>query len=106
MAKEFAEFILELNKKPLKEQVEELKKVVSGLVNLLERFVKKYTMEFSAIQTKMIKLETKQIRSKIPKIKVLVTQPPPPPPQTRPIGNENVRIDVLGELKELFEKRK
>ena len=102
MAEEFADFMTELNQKSLKEQVEELQKVISGFVDITEKFINYYDMELSIIHNKIIKLETNQMKSKLPKIKVLSAQPPPPPPQQRPIGDERVRTSVIGELKNLF----
>ena len=105
MAEEFADFILELNKKPLKEQVKELRVIIGTLVQITENFINYYDMEHSIIHNKIIALETKQLNSKLPKIEVLSVQPPPPPPQQRPIGDKNIRFTVMKELKGLFEKR-
>lgn len=106
MAEEFADFIKDLNTKPLKEQVKELQGVVSNLVGLVEKFINNYTIELSVLNNKIISLEAKLISSKLPKIEVLATSPPPPPPDKRPIGNENVRGAIMGELKALFDKKK
>ena len=103
MAEEFADFIKQANKKSLEEQVIELQTGVGKLINITEKFIKYYDMELSKITNKMIKLETEQMRGKLPKIEVLIP-PPPAPPNTRPIGDENVRVDVMGELKGLFKK--
>lgn len=105
MAEEFAEFIKKLNKEPIEEQVAKLKNVVFKLVNITENFIKYYDMEHSIINNKIIKLETAQIKAKLPKIKVLATPPPPPPPQARPVGNNGVRTAIMSELKELFKNK-
>lgn len=105
MAEEFADFIIKLNQEPVEEQLEKLKEIVSVLVVLIEKLVKNCDMEFSAIKNKIISLETKKMNVKLPKIKVLAISPPPPPPQKRPIGNENLRSTIMGELKNLFDNR-
>ena len=105
MAEEFADFIKELNKKSLEEQVIELELITSKLVNITEKFINYYDMELSIIHNKIIKIETNQLRSKLPKIKELATSAPPPPPQKRPIGDNDVRTTLMNELKEIFRKR-
>ena len=83
--------------------------VVSNMVGLITRFIVKfvdnYTIELEIIYNKILALETKEMKSKLPKITVLSTSAPAPPPQIRPIGNENVREVILGELKDLFNKK-
>jgi len=105
MTKEFAEFINELNKEPIEKQVSELKDVISKMVVIIERFIDNYIVELEIIHNKIISLETKEMKSKLPKITVLSTPTPPPPPQKRPIGNENIRKMIIGELKEVFNKK-
>ena len=63
-------------------------------------------MELGNLINKMIKLETNQMRNKLPKIEVLATPSSASSPNTRPLADKNVRGNVLGELKELFEKKK
>ena len=105
MTEEFAESITELNKKPVNEQLEEFKQIVSKLVDLTVKLIDNCSMEFSNIKNKIISLETKKMNIKLPKIKTLSVLPSPPLPQQRPIGDENLRITILGEIKELFEKK-
>lgn len=103
MAEEFVEFMEKLKQEPVKEQLSKLKSVVLVLVDLLEKFIDNYTIELSIIHNKIIKLETNQMKSKLPKIEVLSVQQQPSP-NNRPIGDESVRTTILGEIKELFKE--
>lgn len=105
MAEEFADFIKELNKKSLEEQVIELKVITNKLINITENFIKYYDMELSIIHNKIIKIETEQLRRKLPKIKKLAT-PSSVAPNNRPIVNENVRGAIMSEIKKIFKQKK
>lgn len=102
MAEEFAEFMYELNKKPIDEQLEELKQIVSKIAVLTVKLIDNCSMEFSSIKNKIISLETKKMNLKLPKIETLPILPPPS--NQRPIVDKNLRTTILGEIKELFEK--
>lgn len=102
MAEGFAEFINKLNKEPIEKQVAELKHVVINMVDLIQRFINKYSIEFEIIRNKMISLEAKIMITKLPEIKPL----PIPPPQKKPIDKGSVRTAILEELKEIIKERK
>ncbi len=102
MAEEFAEFINKLNKEPIEKQVAKLKHVVINMVDLIQRFIDKYSIEFEIIRNKMISLEAKTMITKLPEIKPL----PIPPPQKKPIDKGSVRTAILEELKEIIKERK
>jgi hypothetical protein len=104
LAEEFADFIEKLNKEPIEIQLEKLKDVINKLVDITEKFINNYTIELGIIHNKIITLDTKILKSTLPKIEVIACSPPPPPPNSRPIGDENVRTDVLAEIKGLFKK--
>nr|BDI55159.1 MAG: hypothetical protein [uncultured archaeon] len=104
MAEEFAEFMKDLNDKPIEEQLTELKQTLSKLVDIIVKFIDNYTIELEILHNKIITLETKDID--ISDIVALTPIPTPPPPQHRPIGKEGVRVAVLGELKGIFLKHK
>ena len=108
MAEEFAEFIDKLNHEPIEDQLAKLKNVVGKMVDLVIKFVDNYTNELEIINNKIISLETKTIHySTTPNITELERLTPPPnlnPP--RVVGNGDVRVAVLKELKDIFQKHK
>jgi len=108
MAEEFAEFMDDLNRKPEKDQLTELKDVVVSLVNLVQKLIDGYTTELEIIHKKINSLETKNIALKtksivIPNIDIDIDTLTPPAP---PIKKEGVRKALIGELKFMFDERK
>lgn len=96
MAEEFEKFINELNKKPIEEQIEKIKDIVSGLVIILEDFIKSYDIELNRLHNKIIDLETKQT-SKLPKIdKLSISSPPPLPPPLHLHNNDQLETRMFG----------
>ena len=103
MAEEFAEFMDDLNHKPIENQIAELKSIVISMVNLIERFVDNYTNELEIIHNKIISLETKKLTEELPDIERLTPVPNLNP--SRVVGRQNVRNAIIGELKDIFNKR-
>lgn len=104
MAEEFAEFINKLNREPIEDQLTKLKGVVGKMIDLIIRFVDYYTNELEIIDNKIISLETKMLTFETPDLDKLTPPPNFNPP--RVVGRENVRVAVLGELKDIFKKHK
>lgn len=104
MAEEFAEFMDKLNHEPIEDQLSELKGAVGKMVDLIIRFVDNYTNELEIIHNKIISLETKMLTSNITELDRLTPPPNFNPP--RVVGNGEVRVAVLKELKDIFQKQK
>ena len=107
MAEEFVEFLEELKKESIEDQVKKLREVISKLFNLVEKVINSYVTDFELINNKINSLE-EQINFKAQPSPITPNLPvlnPPTVPKVN-IIKENVRGAIMCELKDVFKKKK
>jgi hypothetical protein len=114
MAEEFSDFIMSvMKKKTLKEKVDILTGVTSKVISTFITFIENIENRLDNMDKELISVKNQIVLYKglegLKKPEGVETKSEPKPhvnkPLERPMGNEETKDTVIGELKELFKKR-